>query len=153
MQQQSHMQVPSLCSNVSSSVLLASTVSRRTSDVAVGRFGTVSKNFSTYLNAPLQHRKMKEFVIKGLVPQYSLNLLPQIQFVLFVACLTPQQHVSVSQGRIWSVMPHWDRSCRSKFLSHPYWYWANQSQRWPQNARCLAGSHWSVPFLSHRKSR
>ena len=40
------------------------------------------------------------------------------------------------------VLPHWDRSCRSNFPSHPvtvYWHQADQSQRWPYNARCLAG--------------
>ena len=39
-------------------------------------------------------------------------------------------------------LPHWDRSCRSNFPSHPvtvYWHGANQSQHWPYNARCLAG--------------
>ena len=41
------------------------------------------------------------------------------------------------------VLPHWDRSCRANFPSHPvsvYWHWANQSQHWPYNARRLAGS-------------
>ena len=40
------------------------------------------------------------------------------------------------------VLPHWDRSCRSNFPSRPvtvYWHWADQSQRWPYNARRLAG--------------
>ena len=40
------------------------------------------------------------------------------------------------------VLPHWDRSCRSNFLLHPvtvYWHRADQSQRWPCNARRLAG--------------
>ena len=40
------------------------------------------------------------------------------------------------------VLPHWDRSCRSNFPSHPvtvYWHGADQSQRWPYNARRLAG--------------
>ena len=40
------------------------------------------------------------------------------------------------------VLPHWDRSCRSNFLPHPvtvYWHRADQSQRWPYNARRLAG--------------
>ena len=36
------------------------------------------------------------------------------------------QHVSVSQNRIcWDMLPYWDRSCRSNFLSHPatvYWH-------------------------------
>ena len=39
------------------------------------------------------------------------------------------------------VLPHWDRSCRSNFPSHPvtvYWHRADQSQRWPYNARRLA---------------
>ena len=40
------------------------------------------------------------------------------------------------------VLPHWDRSCRSNFPSHPftvYWHRANQSQHRPYNARRLAG--------------
>ena len=40
------------------------------------------------------------------------------------------------------VLPHWDRSCRSSFPSHPvtvYWHRADQSQCWPYNARRLAG--------------
>ena len=40
------------------------------------------------------------------------------------------------------VLPHWDRSCRSNFPSHPvtvYWHRADQSQCWPYNARRLAG--------------
>ena len=40
------------------------------------------------------------------------------------------------------VLPLWDRSCRPNFPSHPvtiYWQRANQSQRWPYNARRLAG--------------
>ena len=62
------------------------------------------------------------------------------------------------------VLPHWDRSCRSNFPSHPvtvYWHRADQSQRWPYNARRLAGeplecqclSHWydSTPKKSRRK--
>ena len=48
------------------------------------------------------------------------------------------------------VLPHWDRSCRSNFPSHPvtvYWHRANQSQHWPYNARRQAGySHWSANF-------
>ena len=66
--------------------------------------------------------------------------------LLFVGCLTSQRHASVSQGRICSdnffVLPHWERSCRSNFPSHPvtvYWHRADQSQRWPYNARRLAG--------------
>ena len=40
------------------------------------------------------------------------------------------------------ILPHWDRSCRSIFLSHPvtvYCHRANQSQPWPKNTRCLTG--------------
>ena len=39
-------------------------------------------------------------------------------------------------------LPHWDRSCRSNFPSHPvtvYWHRANKSQHWPYTARRLAG--------------
>ena len=40
------------------------------------------------------------------------------------------------------VLPHWDRSCRPNFPSHPvtvYWHRTDQSQQWPYNARRLAG--------------
>ena len=41
------------------------------------------------------------------------------------------------------VLPHWDRSCRLNFPSHPvtvYWHRANQSPHcWPYNARRMAG--------------
>ena len=50
-------------------------------------------------------------------------------------------------------LPHWNRNCRSNFLSHPvtvYWHWTDQSHFWPSNTRRLAGqpqdhqcwSHW-----------
>ena len=70
---------------------------------------------------------------------------------LLVGCLTSQQHASLSQGRIFSdnfTCCHTDKSCRPNFPSHPvivYWHWANQSQHWPYNARCLAG-YWSANF-------
>ena len=55
-----------------------------------------------------------------------------------LACLTSQQHVSVSQGthllRQFYVLSHWDKSCTPNFPSHPvtvYWHCTNQSQRWP----------------------
>ena len=70
----------------------------------------------------------------------------------FVACLTSQQHVSVSQGRTCSDNFMWDRSCRPNFPSHPvtvYWLWAKQSQHWPYNARRLAGLSLLCQFLSH----
>ena len=50
------------------------------------------------------------------------------------------------------VLPHWDRSCRPNFPSHPvtvYWHWADQSQHWPYNARCLAVYPLECQFLSH----
>ena len=54
-----------------------------------------------------------------------------------VVCLTSLQQTRVSQGtelvRQLSVLPHWDRSCTSNFLSHPvivYWDRANKSQCW-----------------------
>ena len=46
------------------------------------------------------------------------------------------------QLRQFEVLPHWDRRCRSNFPSHPvtvYWHRADQSQRWPYNAKRLAG--------------
>ena len=45
------------------------------------------------------------------------------------------------------MLPHWDRSCRSNFPSHPvtvYWHRADQSQHWSYNTR--QGSHWSANF-------
>ena len=50
------------------------------------------------------------------------------------------------------VLPHWERSCRSNFLPHPvtvYWHRADQSQRWPYNARRLAGLPLECQFFSH----
>ena len=81
---------------------------------------------------------------------------PQLGFICWlVGCLTSQQHASESQGRICTefyVLPHWDRSCRSSFLPHPvtvYWHPADQSQRWPYDARRLAGWPLECQFLSH----
>ena len=51
------------------------------------------------------------------------------------------------------VLPHWDRSCRSNFQSHPVavnWHQTNQSHQWPYNARCLAGQPLEYQFLSHK---
>ena len=66
---------------------------------------------------------------------------------LLVGCLTSQQHaIECISGtdllRQFYVLPHWDRCCRSNFLSHPvtvHWHRASQSQRWPYNARRLGG--------------
>ena len=50
--------IPSFCCSVSSSALFARTASSRTREVAAGRLGTVSANFSMYWNAPLKHDKL-----------------------------------------------------------------------------------------------
>ena len=46
-----------------------------------------------------------------------------MEVVWLVACLTSQQHASVSQGRVCSdnfnVLPHWDRSCRLELSISP----------------------------------
>ena len=50
------------------------------------------------------------------------------------------------------VLPHWDRSCKPNFPSHPvtvYWHRANQSQHWPYNTRRLAGWPLQCQFWSH----
>ena len=50
------------------------------------------------------------------------------------------------------MLPHWNISCRSNVLPHPvtvYWHRADQSQRWPYNARRLAGSSLECQFWSH----
>ena len=54
--------------------------------------------------------------------------------------------------RQFDVLPHWDRTCRSNFPPHSvtvYWHRQNQSQRWPYNARRLAGKPLECQFLSH----
>ena len=71
------------------------------------------------------------------IPQRQLlwwTLGPVIKFISSVGCLSSHQHCSVSQGWIcseqWYVLPSWDRSCRSNFLSHTitvYWQQASQS--------------------------
>ena len=51
------------------------------------------------------------------------------------------------------VLPHWDRSCRSNFPSHPvtvYWHRVDQSQHWPYNTRHLAGLPLECQCLNHR---
>ena len=66
---------------------------------------------------------------------------------LLLACLlnvptTLQCFSGTDLLRQYYMLPHWDRSCRSNFLSLPvtvHWHRANQSQRWPYNARHLAG--------------
>ena len=75
---------------------------------------------------------------------------------LFVGCLTSQQHASVSQGRICSdkiyVLPHWDRSWRSNFISYPvtgYWHRANQSRRWPLWRQARGRVATGVPIWGH----
>ena len=49
------------------------------------------------------------------------------------------------------VLPHWDRSCRPNFPSHPvtvYWHRANKSEHWPYNTRRLAGEPLECQCLS-----
>ena len=50
--------IPSFCCSASSSALFARTASSRTREVAAGRLGTVSANFSMYWNTPLKHDKL-----------------------------------------------------------------------------------------------
>ena len=48
------------------------------------------------------------------------------------------------------VLPHWDRSCRSNFPSHPvavYWHRAVQSQRWPYHRRAPVRVATGVPIF------
>ena len=94
------------------------------------------------------HRQMHR---PGLHEEIEVPLVPLVKtkiriVCLSVGCFTSQQHASVSQGRICTdnfyMLPHWERSCRSNFLPHPvtvYRHPADQSQRWPYNARRLAG--------------
>ena len=71
----------------------------------------------------------------------------QLAEYLFVGCLlyVPSTCWCISWTDLLRqvyVLPHWDRSRRSTFLSHPvtvYWHQADQSQRWPCNTRRLAG--------------
>ena len=99
--------------------------------------------------------------------------------LLLVGCLTSQQHAVVvcwllnitatcsccwllnvpatcecvsgtDLLRQFYVLPHWDRSCRPNFPSHPvtvYWHRADQSQHWPYiTPGVWQGSHWSANF-------
>ena len=73
--------------------------------------------------------------------------MPDLAISFFVCWLlnVPATRESISGTdlhRQFYVLPHWDRSCRSNFPSHPvtvYWHRADQSQCWPYNARRLAG--------------
>ena len=81
---------------------------------------------------------------------------------LFVGCLTSQQHASVSQGRVckdnFYVLPHWDRSYRSSFPSHPQYTDTGPTSHStdPITPGVWQGGHWSANF-SHwydpKKSR
>ena len=74
-------------------------------------------------------------------------------FESFLGCSTFQQHASVSKGRICSVivLPHWDRSCRSEWLSHPVTaYWQHASS--PSTEHTLPGARQGnpgVPVVMH----
>ena len=76
---------------------------------------------------------------------------------LFVGCLlnVPATCVCISWTdlhRQFYVLPHWDSCCRSNFLPHPatvYWHRTDQPQRWPYNARRLAGQPLECQFWSH----
>ena len=70
---------------------------------------------------------------------------------LLVGCLTSQQHVSVSQGRICSdsfTCCHTEIQVADQTVT-VYWHRANQSQHWPYNAKRLAGQPLKCQFLSH----
>ena len=65
--------------------------------------------------------------------------------LLLVGCLMSLQQAIVylrdGSAQTVDVLPHWVRSCRPNFPSHPvtvYWQRASQSQHWPYNARRLA---------------
>ena len=65
--------------------------------------------------------------------------------IWLLACLTSQQHVSVSQGQICSYncmccYTEIEAADRTFHLTQSvYWHQANQSHHWSYNARCLAG--------------
>ena len=74
-----------------------------------------------------------------------LDQSPRTSFVCLLVALRPSNmpvYLRDGSAQTIYVLPHWDRSCRSNFLSHPvtvYWHRADQSQCWPYNARRLAG--------------
>ena len=73
------------------------------------------------------HQEVKQFIVVGCL----LNVPATCKCILGMDLL-----------RQLYVLPHWDRSCRPNFPSHPvtvYWHQANQSQHWPYNTRRLAG--------------
>ena len=72
------------------------------------------------------------------------------RLLLFVGCLTSQQDASVSQGRISSdkfTCCHTEIEAQIKLSTSPSH--SILSQRWPYNARHLAGEPLECQFLSH----
>ena len=78
-----------------------------------------------------------------------------VRGMLFAGQYPSLSHVPVSHTRIplrqVRVLPHWDTSCRSSVLPHPVtlcWHQSNQFQRWPYDARRLAGRPLEDQFSS-----
>ena len=99
-------------------------------------------------------RCLEAMVPTGLasMKEFSLNGLHVVVCWLLNSPATYSCISGMDLLRQFNMLPHWDKSYRSNFLPHPvtvYWHWANQSQHWPCNARCLAGQALECQFLSH----
>ena len=84
---------------------------------------------------------LQGWVTPVLANKASLALTPEFVGWLLNVPATCQCISGTDLHRQFYVLPHWDRSCRPNFSSHPvtvYWHRADQSQRWPY-ARRLAG--------------
>ena len=126
--------------------------------------------FLEHLRTSSRHGLGKEAITKYAWPRFA-GFSPWSQhFVfdwmdLFVVCrllnvpATCQCISGTDPLRQFYLPPHWDRSCRSSFSSHPvtvYWHRANQSLHWPYNARRQCQfflGHWydSTPVKSRCK--
>ena len=108
-------------------------------------------NKSVFLNKiePFSFQSAQELVLEfGIVTADTRALRGKGEKTRIVVCwllsvpATSQCISGTDLLRQFYVLPHWDRSCRSNFPSHPvtvYWHRANQSKHWPCNARHLAG--------------
>ena len=133
--------IPSFCCSVSSSALFARTASSRTREVAAGRLGTVSANFSMYWNAPLKHDK--------------LTMWQQADWE------QSQQTFPCTETLLWN-MTNWQRGSRQtgNCLSKLFYVLKRSSETWQIDNNMAAGRlgtisanfsmYWNAP-LKHDK--
>ena len=94
------------------------------------------QTFRKSLPLVMMAEHVQRAIVQLLLPWSSCNCL-LVNVLATCECISGTDLI-----RQFYVLPHWDRSCRPNFPSHPvtvYWHRADQSQHWPYHARCLPG--------------